>query len=84
MIPRLPQPLEDNCVLIIPNYSQQEINLAISQLQECKDLTKSHLITFIKSEDKAKSIMMLHEKIEMFRKSCKQAKITLLEGNGSE
>lgn len=44
----------------------------MQQLSECKDISKSHLITFIKSADKAKSVAMLREKIDAFREGCRK------------
>lgn len=47
----------------------------MQQLTECKDISKSHLITFIKSADKAKSVAMLKEKIDAFREGCRKQEI---------
>jgi hypothetical protein len=47
----------------------------VGQLSECKDISKSHLITFIKSADKGKSVKMLSEKIDAFRESCNKQQI---------
>ena len=44
-------------------------------LEEQKDLKKSHLITFIKSEDKVKSLELLNEKIRNFKSLCEEAEL---------
>ena len=70
MIPRLPPKLEENYQIIIPEYSENDIKDCIKDLENCKDLSRSQLITFIKSQDKEKTITMLYNKIEAFRKNC--------------
>lgn len=84
MIPRLPKQLEAGTILIIPKYGEPEINECIRQLQECKDLSRSHLITFVKSEDKAKNLKMLFDKIEIFKKNCNENKIEYVSSGSSE
>ena len=49
MIPRLPPKLEENYQILIPEYSENDIKDCIKDLENCKDLSRSQLITFIKS-----------------------------------
>lgn len=75
MIPRLPAKLEEHTELLLCQYDQKSLEECVQQLGECKDISKSHLITFIKSADKPKSVAMLREKIDAFREGCRKQDI---------
>lgn len=51
IIPRLPEDPKslESLEIFLYEYSPKEIDLIEEQLKNSKDLTKSHLITFIKS-----------------------------------
>ena len=51
MIPRLPEDPKslENLEIFLYEYSPKDIDAIEEQLKNSKDLTKSHLITFIKS-----------------------------------
>jgi hypothetical protein len=68
MIPRLPDDAKslENIEIFLYEYSAKDIESIEEQLKVSKDLTKSHLITFIKSEDKKKSLELLNDKIKSF------------------
>lgn len=44
------------------------MNIA-EELEKKKDLTKSHLITFLKSPDKLKSLALLSQKIDAYQQN---------------